>query len=160
MEYVDRNEYDEFTVDMYYGRDHHLKCIVPRKRITVRAGEVNKGKTIHNEVVSCMKEKMEYIGGAVGCLTTQVFLNRSNGHIIAIEINPRFGGGYPLSYLAGANYPDYLIREYFLNEEIAYSEDWERDLLMLRYDAEVLVHEDKVPQLVVHRDLGLVKHTG
>lgn len=160
MEYIDRKKYDEFTVDMYYGRDHHLKCLVPRKRITVRAGEVNKGKTMYNGVVTCLKEKMEFIKGVIGCLTTQVFFNHATGHVIGIEINPRFGGGYPLSYLAGANYPDYLIKEYFLDQAIDYIDDWERNLLMLRYDAEVLVHEEEAPQMAVHRDLGLVKNAG
>jgi carbamoyl-phosphate synthase large subunit len=160
MEYIDSNEYDEYTVDMYYGRDHHVKCIVPRRRIAVRAGEINKGKTKYNEIVPFLKERMGYIQGAIGCFTTQVFLNKTNGHIIAIEINPRFGGGYPLSYHAGANYPAYLIREYFWNEAITYSDEWEKDLLMLRYDDEILVHEHEVQTavaMVVHGGFGLVK---
>ena len=33
--------------------------------------------------------------------------------MVGIEINPRFGGGYPQSYAAGANFPELLIREYF-----------------------------------------------
>lgn len=141
MEYIDRNEYDEYTVDMYYGKDHHVKCIVPRKRMAVRAGEINKGKTCYNKIVPYLRRKMEYIPGAIGCFTTQVFLNETTGHIVAIEINPRFGGGYPLSYHAGANYPQLLIREYLWDESVDYREDWERNLLMLRYDDEVLVHE-------------------
>ncbi|RTZ49695.1 hypothetical protein EJ377_05105 [Chryseobacterium arthrosphaerae] len=58
---------------------------------------------------------------------------------MGIEINPRFGGGYPLSYLAGANYPEWLLKEYFMGHDIPYFEDWEDNLLMLRYDDEVLV---------------------
>lgn len=141
MEYMDRQEYDEYTVDMYYGRDHHVKCIVPRLRILVRAGEINKGLTCRNAVLPYLKEKLDYIEGATGCLTTQVFYGKTNGRIVGIEINPRFGGGYPLSYLAGANFPGWLIREYFKNETIGYTEAWENNLLMLRYDDEVLVHD-------------------
>ena len=51
MEYVDKNEYKEFTVDMYYGQDNHIKCIVPRERIEIRAGEINKGITRKNDIV-------------------------------------------------------------------------------------------------------------
>lgn len=29
MEYIDKSVYREYTVDMYYGRDNHVKCIVP-----------------------------------------------------------------------------------------------------------------------------------
>lgn len=147
MEYISKEDHDEYTVDMYYGRDHKVKCIVPRKRITIRAGEINKGKTCYNSIIPFLKERLGYIEGAVGCQTMQLFLNRHNGNITAIEINPRFGGGYPLSYLAGANYPAYLIREYYMGEQLEYFDSWERNLLMLRYDAEILVHE-KVPELV------------
>ncbi|MDE3181881.1 MAG: ATP-grasp domain-containing protein [Bacteroidota bacterium] len=141
MEYIQKADHDEFTVDMYYGRDNLVKCIVPRKRIWVRAGEVNKALTFNNVIVGFLKEKLGKIEGAIGCLTVQVFLNKLSEKIIGIEINPRFGGGYPLSYKAGANFPKWLIREYYFNESINYTDNWENNLLMLRYDDEVLVHD-------------------
>jgi carbamoyl-phosphate synthase large subunit len=143
MEYIDKEQNDEYTVDMYFGKDNKVKCIVPRKRIWVRAGEVNKGLTQKNIVVGFLKEKLNHVNGAIGCLTVQVFLNKITAAITAIEINPRFGGGYPLSYNAGANFPKWLIGEYFLNKPIDYTEDWEDNLLMLRYDDEILVHDFK-----------------
>ena len=111
--------------------------------ITGKRGEINKGLTCKNKLVSLLKNKLNHIEGAVGCLTVQVFLNENTGRIVAIEINPRFGGGYPLSYRAGANYPLWLINEYFSDQNIAYTEDWEDHLLMLRYDDEVIVHANK-----------------
>ncbi|HVG14941.1 MAG TPA: ATP-grasp domain-containing protein [Chitinophagaceae bacterium] len=143
MEYIDKKDHDEYTVDMYYDKEGSVKCIVPRKRILVRAGEINKGITSKNKIVPYLKEKLGYIEGAVGCLTVQVFLNNITGNIIAIEINPRFGGGYPLSYRAGANYPAWLIQEYFNNQTISYTDDWEDETLMLRYDDEVIIYGNK-----------------
>jgi carbamoyl-phosphate synthase large subunit len=140
MEYIDKQEHDEYTVDMYFDRNHQVKCIVPRKRILIRAGEINKGTTCKNAIVPFLKEKLGAIDGAIGCLTVQVFFNNTTGRIIAIEINPRFGGGFPLSYRAGANYPLWLIQEYFNNQSIDYTEDWENGMLMLRYDDEIIVH--------------------
>lgn len=143
MEYLDKKNNQEFTVDMYYGRDHLVKCIIPRKRIVVRAGEITKGLTCKNEIVPYLKDRLGQIVGAIGCLTTQVFLNTDTHEIKAIEINPRFGGGYPLSYFAGANFPKWLIEEYLQNKEIDYTGDWEDNLLMLRYDDEIFVHDYK-----------------
>lgn len=140
MEYIDPIENDEYTVDAYYNAKGILKCAVPRKRIFVRSGEINKGVTQKNELVSYIKDKLSFIEGARGCLTIQFFLNRSTKRIIAIEINPRFGGGYPLSYLAGANFPKWIIEEYILQKQINFFDDWENNLLMLRYDDEILVH--------------------
>jgi carbamoyl-phosphate synthase large subunit len=141
LEYLDHNEFEEFTCDMYYDRKNELKCVVPRKRIEVRDGEVNKGLTCRNEVVPYLRERLSKIEGAIGCLTAQFFLHKTDGRIFGIEINPRFGGGFPLSYLAGANFPAWIIAEYFSNAEVEeHFEDWESDLLMLRYDDEILVH--------------------
>lgn len=140
MEYIDQSQHEEFTVDAYYDRHNTLKCLVPRKRIFVRAGEINKGVTKKNELVDFIKTRLGKIDGAIGCLTMQFFFNPETKRVIGIEINPRFGGGYPLSYLAGANFPKFIIDEYILNEEIQPFDDWEDNLLMLRYDNEVLVH--------------------
>lgn len=140
MEYIDRTQYEEFTVDAYYDRHNILKCLVPRKRISVRAGEISKGVTKKNEIIDFIKERLNKIEGAVGCLTMQFFFHPETKRVVGIEINPRFGGGYPLSYLAGANYPKFLIEEYILDKSIDFFDHWEDNLLMLRYDDEVLVH--------------------
>lgn len=141
MEYIAPENYDEFTVDCYYDQASELKCVVPRKRIFVRAGEVNKGVTKKNIIVTEFNQKLKHIPGARGCLTIQVFLHKTEDKILGIEINPRFGGGYPLSYLAGANYSQWAIREYLLNQKIEEFAAWTDNLLMLRYDAEVLVND-------------------
>ena len=144
LEYLDHSIYTEYTCDLYYGRDNELKCVVPRKRILVRDGEVNKGVTENNALVPYIKKRLNKVEGAVGCLTAQFFLHKDGSKIYGIEINPRFGGGYPLSYLAGANFPRWILQEYFLNEKIPPQFDcWESNLLMLRYDNEVLVHAYK-----------------
>lgn len=143
MEYLSPEEYDEYTVDMYYDKTHQVKCIVPRKRLLVRAGEINKGITSKNGILTHLKNRLAFIDGAIGCLTAQFFLHKTNERIVGIEINARFGGGYPLSYRAGANYPLWLIQEYFNGCDLSYREDWLDGLLMLRYDDEIIVHGNK-----------------
>ncbi|WKX76470.1 ATP-grasp domain-containing protein [Zobellia laminariae] len=142
LEYLDHDVYNEFTCDLYYGKDNKLKCVVPRKRIEVRDGEVYKALTVKNLLVDYIKENLGTVNGAVGCLTAQFFVHSTEDKIRAIEINPRFGGGYPLSYLSGANYPKWIIEEFAQGKQIEESFDcWEKDLLMMiRYDDEILVH--------------------
>lgn len=141
LEYLDHQKHDEYTCDLYYDKSNTLKCAVPRKRIEVRDGEVNKGVTCRNELELLIRKHLEVIPGASGCLTAQFFMNKTTGKITGIEINARFGGGFPLTYLSGANYPGWIIREYLLKETISEQFDcWEDQLLMLRYDHEILVH--------------------
>ncbi len=139
LEYIDQTKFVEYTCDLYYNKEGELKCAVPRKRIEVRDGEVSKGKTTKNELLTLIKKKLSKIEGVRGCLTAQFFFNEETKRIVAIEINPRFGGGYPLSYRAGANFPKMLMEEYFMNKKIKYFENWKKNLLMLRYDDEVLI---------------------
>lgn len=139
MEYIDKNVYKEYTIDMYYGRDHKVKCIVPRERIKIRAGEINKGLTEKEPLTQYLLDRLETIEGCIGCICIQLFLNPHTGDVVGIEINPRFGGGYPQTYAAGGNYPEYLIREFFLGENIEYFDGWKDHLLMLRYDDAVYV---------------------
>ena len=139
MEYIDKDEYKEFTVDMYCGKDNKVKSIVPRERIEIRAGEISKGLAIKNYWLDYLKDRMDYILGVVGCVCVQLFYRKSDNDVVAIEINPRFGGGYPLSYAAGANYPKFLIQEYLLGESIEYSDNWKDNTLMLRYDDAVFL---------------------
>jgi len=139
MEYIDKKIYKEYTVDLYYGKDNIVKCIIPRERIEIRAGEINKGRTDKNELVGFIKDKFGYIDGCVGCICMQLFFQPETKDIVGIEINPRFGGGYPLSYMCGGNYPELLIREYFLGEEVEYYDNWIDGMLMLRFDDAVFV---------------------
>lgn len=144
MELID-SSYQEFTVDAYYDRFGTLRCYVPRQRLETRGGEVSKGVTRRNIVYSFLSKPLSQLKGARGCITVQLFYSPRIERFVVLEINPRFGGGFPLSYSAGANYPGWIIDEYLLDKKIEYFESWNADLLMLRYDAKLLVggYEDK-----------------
>lgn len=143
MEYIDKKDYKEFTVDMYYGKDDRVKGIVPRERIEIRAGEINKGITRKNFIVDFLKKRMGCLPGVRGCICIQLFYRENDHDIKGIEINPRFGGGFPLSYYARANYAAYVIREYLMGETIEYSDAWLDNTLMLRYDNDVIIYDAK-----------------
>ena len=140
MEYIDRDVYKEYSVDMYYGKDHRVKGIVPRERIAVRAGEINKGKTRKNFIVDYLKERMDYLPGVRGCICFQLFYRNSDHDIKASEINPRFGGGFPLTYHAKANYVEYIIQEYLLDETVDYLDNWLDNTVILRYDSDIIIY--------------------
>jgi len=143
MEFID-DTYDEYTIDAYYNKEGKLKCFVPRQRLEIRGGEISKGITKRHFVYDYLEPRLRMLKGARGCITLQLFARPTDNAYFAIEINPRFGGGYPLSYNAGANYPRWLIQEYFCDNEVDFFEQWETNLLMLRYDAKILVKNSTI----------------
>jgi len=132
----------EYTIDAFFDEESNLICVVPRERIEVRCGEVAKARTRKNKlIIDEIKRLAKYLKGAFGCLTIQLF--QRDEEIIFIEINPRFGGGYPLSFLAGADYAKF-IKDIYEGKELKYFEGWKDNLIMLRYDAEVLVDGNSI----------------
>lgn len=138
MEVVDTSQYEEYTIDIYYNKNNDLCCVVPRLRYEVRGGEVSKAIT-NKHVSSLIINQMSSIKQAIGCLTLQVFKHKDTDDILGIEINPRFGGGFPLTNRCGGKYPENLVREYILNETIEFQDDWVDGMKMLRFDGEVFV---------------------
>ena len=139
---IDNSIYDEYTIDLYYDKNSILKCVVPRIRLKVVGGESNQGVTKKNEVLTYVKDRFSFLDGAIGCLTLQLFSNKLNPlDIIGIEINPRFGGGYPFSLNAGANFPEFIVREYILNEQIEYFDQWKNNCFNIRYENEIVIND-------------------
>jgi len=137
--YLDHSAHEEYTCDAYYDKSGTLKCVVPRLRIEVRGGEVAKGKTVRNNIVDLFEKHLPRLPGARGCLTFQFFRHNVSADLWLIELNPRFGGGFPLTLAAGADYPQWLYNEYVLGQEVSYQNTWEANLTMLRFDGEILV---------------------
>lgn len=129
---------EEFTIDVFCDLAGRVRCVVPRKRLEVRAGEVSKGVTVKDRaMMDAAARLVAALGGCMGCITLQCF-RTPEGRFVFFEANCRFGGGYPLSYQAGANFPGWILRMVG-GEEIAPFDAWKDGLLMLRYDDAVFV---------------------
>jgi carbamoyl-phosphate synthase large subunit len=129
----------EFTVNVFASRDGRLVCAVPHIRVEVRAGEVSKGRTFrHARLADLARDLVARLPGCRGALNFQGFLLDSDDVRIT-EINPRFGGGYPLAHAAGARFPDWLLLEMHGRPLPEVFDAWQSDVVMLRYDHEILL---------------------
>lgn len=127
----------EYTMDILVDDSGRVRSVVPRRRVETRAGEVSKGITVKNiDLINAGKRVVEALPGAVGCITVQCLLT-PGGEIEFIEINPRFGGGIPLSIKAGADFPRWIIEMHSGRESQIELDGWEDGLVMLRYDDEI-----------------------
>jgi carbamoyl-phosphate synthase large subunit len=138
QEFVEGTEY---TCDAYVDFDKQVRCIVPRRRIEVRAGEVSKGQVVkHRDIMGQARKVVELLGAGPGVITLQLFVT-NDGRIKFTEINPRFGGGAPLSIQAGADFPKWILQELTGRRPHIAFDDFTDGLVMLRYDAEVWLEE-------------------
>lgn len=101
----------EITVDALVDFDGHLLHYVPRLRIRTLGGESIQGVTVPDEefrdwLTAVLDVCIDL--GAAGPLTLQ-FFKTDDGFVLS-EINPRFGGGFPLALAAGAEYPEWLMQ--------------------------------------------------
>ena len=123
----------EYTVNMFIDRDGLLRCVVPHLRIQTRAGEVEKGRTARRADLRALAEGIaRALPQARGVLCFQVIDDETRGPQV-IEINARFGGGYPLAHHAGAQFANWLLQE-LAGQPSAANDDWRDGVTMLRYD--------------------------
>jgi carbamoyl-phosphate synthase large subunit len=129
----------EHTVDVYVDRAGVVHCPVVRRRLEVRAGEVSKARVVRDGYLASLATRtVETLPGAYGPLNVQLFSDGRNAAVI--EINARFGGGYPLSWRAGGRHGEWLVREVARGEAPPVDPPIEHDLTMLRWDEEIFVH--------------------
>jgi carbamoyl-phosphate synthase large subunit len=131
----------EHTIDLLVDRAGRCVSAVPRRRLEVRAGEVSKAVTVRSSALEDVAARVaERLPGAYGPLTVQVFSDEDGG-LAVIEVNARFGGGFPLAREAGADHPRWLVEEVAGLTSTADRGAWRPGLVMLRYDAAVFVDE-------------------
>ena len=133
----------EHTCDVFVDFSGSVRCVVPRKRIEIRAGEVSKGQIVKNaKMMRKTAEVVEALGAGPGVITVQLILTKK-GEIKFIEINPRFGGGVPLAIKAGADFPKWILQQLIDKKPRIKFDGFKDGLIMLRYDGEVWLNSDK-----------------
>lgn len=135
----------EYTVSFLANREGRCLCAVPRKRLRVRGGEVEKGMAVRHPLVEELAFSVcERLPGAYGPMNVQIFHDPVDDALRIIEINPRFGGGFPLAWTAGADYPRWILEELLGRESTASADSWRDGLVMMRYDEAVYRHASEV----------------
>ncbi len=134
-------EGDEYTIDAFLDFDSKVISIVPRLRMAIRSGEISKGKIIKDKEIIEEVDRLLRVLKPIGHITLQLMKTKKG--IEFIEINPRFGGGAPMSIDSGANSCEYLYR-LIRGEELEYSEDYNENIIYLRFDQSISLDENLV----------------
>lgn len=129
----------EYTVDAFCDKEGNPLYITPRIRLAVRAGEVLKTEIRQEkEIIEEVKTLLSDFRPC-GAITIQLIRDEEIKRNAYIEINPRFGGGAPLSIKAGADAASALLR-ILKGEKLSYAENAaENGAVFSRFDQSVRV---------------------
>ena len=130
----------EYTIDIFCDYEGNPVYITPRERLAVRSGEVLKTKITQDDTMIAEMLKLIADYKPCGQITVQLIQEEKTGENYYIEINPRFGGGAPLSIKAGADSAKAVLK--MLNgEKLMYQAKAAQDgAIYSRFDQSVRVH--------------------
>ena len=98
----------EMGIDVYVDMiSNEVVSIFAKKKIKMRAGETDKAISFKDVRLFELVERFVSEAGFCGPLDIDVF--EINGEYYISEVNPRFGGGYPLAYEAGCNHMNLIL---------------------------------------------------
>lgn len=94
----------EFGLDVVSDLQSRFVTVLAREKIAMRGGETDQAITVDPSPFRDIAAGLADVLQHRGTIDVDVIQDR-DGVIWVIDINPRFGGGYPFSHLAGANIP-------------------------------------------------------
>jgi carbamoyl-phosphate synthase large subunit len=97
----------EYGLDVVNDLDGRYAATLARQKLVMRVGNTDRAITVAEPRLERLGKNIGERLGHIGCLDCDV-LATENG-LMVLDLNPRFGGGYPFSHLAGANLPAALI---------------------------------------------------
>ncbi|MBM3328982.1 MAG: ATP-grasp domain-containing protein [Calditrichaeota bacterium] len=97
----------EYGLDVINDLAGENRGVAIRRKITMRAGETDRAEIVENDAIYRIGVTIGRFLRHIGNLDCDIFVVGED--IFLLEMNPRFGGGYPFSHFAGLNLPAALI---------------------------------------------------
>ncbi len=124
----------EYTINAYVSKDGRCLCEIPHRRIAVENGESMQATTERIPALAHLAQTIvEATPGLWGPINIQAFYDPESESALAIEINPRIGGGYPLADKAKGEFIEWLIQETLEDRALEAFDSWTSGLRMLRF---------------------------
>ena len=130
----------EYTIDIFCDWAGNPISIVPRERLQVRAGEVLKTQICMDSTMIEEAKTLCVAFKPCGPMTVQL-IRDAEGIDWYIEINPRFGGGAPLSMKAGARSAEAILK--LMDGEEVEEQKIADGAIYSRFDQSVCITEGK-----------------
>jgi carbamoyl-phosphate synthase large subunit len=99
---------EEFSIDVFSDLDGRCLNAIPRTMIQSKGGESIKGMSLKDEELIAYGARVAETIGIVGPANVQCF-REPDGSLPVTDVNPRFGGAFPLPLAAGSRYPELAL---------------------------------------------------
>ncbi len=100
---------EEFSIDVFCDFSGRCLNAIPRTMIESKGGESIKGMTIDDPQLIDFGRHVAETLPIYGPANVQCF-READGRLLITDVNPRFGGAFPLPLAAGSRYPELAIR--------------------------------------------------
>ena len=97
----------ELGLDVVNDLDGNFRAVVVKKKGSMRAGETDESETVKILELEALGKQLSKLLRHRGNLDVDIL--EEDGKYYVLEMNARFGGGYPFSHAAGLNLPYALI---------------------------------------------------
>lgn len=97
----------EYGADIINDLNGNLRNVIVKRKMAMRAGETDIAQTISEPVITDAVTRLGNLTKHIGNMDCDVFM--VDGEPYILEMNARFGGGYPFSHIAGCNLPKALV---------------------------------------------------
>lgn len=105
----------EYGADIINDLQGNFRQVNVRKKVAMRAGETDIAELVDEPSIAKELERLGELTGHIGNMDTDVFLVDGKPYIL--EMNARFGGGYPFSHIGGCNLPKAIV-EWLQGKEV------------------------------------------
>ena len=127
----------EFSIDVFCDLEGRCLNAIPRTMIESKGGESIKGMTIKDPLLIEHGRFVAETLGLVGPANVQCF--REGDEHQVTDINPRFGGAFPLPSAAGSGYPELAIALANGEQPEPRLGDFREGLLMTRFFSHLIL---------------------
>ncbi len=131
---------EEFSIDVFCDLDSRCLNAVPRTMIESKGGESIKGRSIRDEELIDFGRRVAEALGLVGPGNVQCF-REPDGALLVTDVNPRFGGGFPLPTAAGSRYPELALALANGERPEPRLGDFREGVVMTRFFSQVVLRE-------------------
>lgn len=128
---------EEFGADLYVDLiSRKPVAMFTKKKVRMRAGETEKAVSVKDPALFELLRRTAATLDLAGPVDVDIF--RVDGRYYISEINPRFGGGYPLAYHCHVNFPALIANnlEGVTNEDR--TGEYEEGMCMMKYSDEIV----------------------